>query len=217
MRSSKKNAAVIGALFLLGILTYGVGSGLVASVVDAPDFLTNGAANATPATFGALLMVLNSVAMLGVGALLYAVVKPLRARVALLYLCARIAEAVLLLLGVVALLALLAVRRDAATTAELQPLLLLCTKLNFYAYQLAMLVLGLGSLLFCRLLFTAALVPKALAINGLIGYGLLAAGAVCELFGLSIGVLLSIPGGLFELIFAVLLLTKGLKQPVEVV
>ena len=61
----------------------------------------------------------------------------------------------------------------------------------------------------CWLLLRTGLIPRPLAILGLIGYPILAAGTIAELFGIHIGLLLTIPGGLFELTLAFWLLIKG--------
>jgi Domain of unknown function (DUF4386) len=61
----------------------------------------------------------------------------------------------------------------------------------------------------CWLLLRTRLIPRPLAILGLIGYPILAARTIAELFGIHIGLLLTIPGGLFELALAFWLLFKG--------
>jgi Domain of unknown function (DUF4386) len=77
------------------------------------------------------------------------------------------------------------------------------------AYQLAMLSLGLGSLPFCLALGRQRLVPRWLAGWGFVGYALLAGGAAADLMGSDVGLVLSIPGGLFEVAFGVLLVVRG--------
>src|SRR6266516_5597100 len=52
---------LIGALFLVGFLFYGVGAALVTSVTGAPDFLSTISAHQTTLVIGALLMLLNTV------------------------------------------------------------------------------------------------------------------------------------------------------------
>jgi hypothetical protein len=68
-----------------------------------------------------------------------------------------------------------------------------------------------GSLFFCRSLLQARLVPRPLAILGLIGYSVLAVGGILELFGYGVGLVFSIPGGLFELVLGVLLIARGVR------
>jgi hypothetical protein len=72
-----------------------------------------------------------------------------------------------------------------------------------------MIALGTGSVFFCLLLYRARLIPRWSAAWGMAGYAFLAIGAVLELFGLPVGVLLSLPGGLFELFLGLLLIVKG--------
>src|SRR5438445_12977610 len=61
---------LIGALFLLGFLFYGVGAALVTSVTGAPDFLSTISAPQTTLVIGAFVMLLNTtVAEVGKGVL----------------------------------------------------------------------------------------------------------------------------------------------------
>lgn len=73
-----------------------------------------------------------------------------------------------------------------------------------------MLVLGLGSLPACLLLLRRQLLPAWMAAWGLLGYSLLAAGSVAELYGVEgTGVPLAIPGGLWEMALGLWLLVRG--------
>src|SRR6266446_4813173 len=60
---------LIGALFLVGFLFYGVGAALVTSVTGAPDFLATISAHQTTLVIGAFLMLLNTVVDVGKGVL----------------------------------------------------------------------------------------------------------------------------------------------------
>jgi hypothetical protein len=71
--------------------------------------------------------------------------------------------------------------------------------------------LGLGALFLCLLLFRTRLVPQWLAGWGVIGYALHVAGAIAEIFGIPISLIILIPGGLFELALAFWLLIKGFQ------
>jgi hypothetical protein len=51
-----------------------------------------------------------------------------------------------------------------------------------------------------------------LALWGLAGYAIFATGALLELLGFSYGLTLSIPGGIFELVFGIGLFTKGVGR-----
>lgn len=138
---------------------------------------------------GTSLVMLNSVLVAAIGVLVFRALRRPHPAVAWTYLVARGAEAFLLTVGAVLL-------NSAGAGAEV-------------AYQLAMLSLGLGSLPFCLALNQRRWLPSWLAIWGFAGYALLAAGAAAELMGASVGLVLTIPGGLFEFAFGLLLLARG--------
>src|SRR5690348_9142943 len=98
---------LIGALFLLGFLSYGVGNALVSSVTGAPGFLSTMSAHQTTLVLGAFLMLLNSVVDIGKGVLFFPILEKHGKRTALAYLAAMIVEVVLLAVGVLALLMIL--------------------------------------------------------------------------------------------------------------
>src|SRR5438477_4742945 len=95
---------LIGALFLVGFLFYGVGAALVTSVTGAPDFLSTIAAHQTTLVIGAFLMLLNTVVDVGKGVLFFPILENHGKRSALAYLALIIVDAVLLDVGVVGLL-----------------------------------------------------------------------------------------------------------------
>ncbi|MCL3861557.1 DUF4386 domain-containing protein [Actinotalea sp. K2] len=83
---------------------------------------------------------------------------------------------------------------------------------NDGAYTIAMLFLGLGSLPFCRALLRSHLIPRPLALWGLLGYAVVAVGMGLELVGYGIGMAVWIPGGLFEVALGVLLVVRGFPR-----
>jgi hypothetical protein len=80
---------------------------------------------------------------------------------------------------------------------------------NHYSFWIGMLAVAAGGLLLCRVLLKENLVPRFLAVYGLAGYAIFLAGAILEILGHNVGVALSIPGGLFEIAFGILLIAKG--------
>jgi hypothetical protein len=145
---------------------------------------------------GAGLMLLNSVVVATIGVLVFRLLRRPHLRTAATYLSARLLEAVLLAVGVVLLVWMGSVEG------------------NNVAYQIAMLALGVGSVPFCRALQRDQLVPRWLAVWGLSGYAALAVGALLELVGLPVGLVLAIPGGLFEVALGLTLMVRGFPEPV---
>jgi hypothetical protein len=189
-------------------------------MLEAPGALSTVAANAMPLAIGAILMLVNSVAVAAIGVLLYRVAKPHGEGVAIGYLGTRIFESVVLAVGIVFLLLQIPLAREAvsasaAGAASLQILSTLLIEGNFFAYQIAMIGLGVGSVPFWLLIYRARLIPRPLAALGIVGYAIFAGGAVLEVLGVRAGLILSIPGGLFEVAVAVWLIARGFSSPVN--
>lgn len=219
MNQDQTTIRISGAFFLIPLLAYGIGSHLISTHTDHPD--PSVIASSRPQLVaGALLILLNSVAVTTVAILLYPVLSRFRKRTGLWYLSARITEAILLLVGLIFLLLLFTLSVEQNKTSLADPTCVgmlhqLAVEGNYWAYQLAMIVLGLGSIPFCHLLFKERLVPVPLSLLGLLGYILLAFGACLELFGYGAGIFLSIPGGLFELALGVWLMVIGFRPRVR--
>ncbi len=175
---------LIGGLFLLAFVFYGGGSVFVE--------------NAQP-IFGLVFMLANSVTVIFIGALLRPIIFKYSPFYANVYLGTRFAEALLLGIG--------------ATVLVLGPLGFNGGELNTTLYRLAMIILGLGSIGFCRWLIVTRAVYVALAWLGLVGYLLLAMAMMAEFLGSeNWATILLIPGALFELIFGLLLFFVGVPR-----
>jgi hypothetical protein len=207
MQTDRKIARRAGILFLLPLLTYGIGSGLTSAILEDPDYLAKILREQTQFLTGALLMLVNSILVAVIPIVLFPLLERQSPAIAIGYLVSRIVESMLLIVGTVCLMLVITISSD-------NTLGTLAVKANALLFQVAMIVLGLGSLFFCSLLWRSKRLPGFLAVWGGIGYALLLTGAVAELFGWKIGVPLAIPGGLFELFLAGWLFFKGFKpQP----
>ncbi|MCY1033478.1 DUF4386 domain-containing protein [Corallococcus sp. BB11-1] len=213
MNTHRLHSRSLGTLFLLAFFAYGIGTALVTSVLKEPEHLAVVAGQRAPFVAGALLLLLNSIIVVGIGVLFFPILRQRSPSIAVAYVCTRVMEALTLIIGVVFLLCILQLGESAQgqTTPELMTLLKLFSKGNFWAYQLAMIILGVGSVAFCLSLYQSRLLPSWLSLLGAVGYGLLSLGAVFELFGLPWGILFSGPGGLFELLLAGWLIAKGFR------
>ena len=206
----------IGALFLLAIACYSMGSSLAESAGEGVESFIQAA--------GALLMLGNSVCVAAIGVLMHPVLRPHDENVALGYVVSRCAEAILLVVGTICLLSQQALADSRGSTASpqlfyedfVEAIRGVLLKANFFAYQMAMCVLGLGSLPVCAALLRSGLLPAWLSIWGLVGYATFLAGGIAELFGAPIGVLLSAPAGLFEIALPFWLFFKGFARDAPV-
>ncbi len=175
----------VGTLMLAAFFLYGIGTSIA----------TTATVGSGPLTLGVGMMLLNTAAVIAIGALVYPILRPHSPAVAVGYLATRLFEGALLAFGAIALV-------SGAVAA------------NFLAYNIAMAGLGVGSLFFCVVLYRTRLVPRFLAAWGFIGYATFAAGSVLELLGIAgAGLPAAIPGGLFELFFGIWLLVRGFRVP----
>lgn len=201
---------LIGALFLLGFLSYGIGSGLATSLVGSSTFLSTIAAHQTTLVLGAFLMLLNTGVDVGKAVLFFPILEQHSKRTALAYLATMIVEVVLLDIGVLALLLIVPLAKHAGD-AGAQTVGSLLVQANAMAYQIAELSLGVGCVFLCALLFRTQLIPRWMAMSGLIGYPVLVTGAIAEIFGIHIGLLLTLPGMFFELVLPFWLFIRGFQ------
>jgi len=190
--SVRRTARIVGVLFLAGFLAYGVGNLIATGIVSSADRSGSTALFVT----GAALMLLNSAFVIGIGVLMFPILRAHNKAIAAGYLGTRIFEGVVLAIGVASLVVI----ADSAAAIHA----------NSVFYNIAEAGLGIGSLFFCALLLRTKLVPRFLAVWGFIGYACFAVGTLLELFGVAgAGLVGAIPGGLFELTFGIWLIARG--------
>ena len=209
--SYRTRGRIIGALFLAAFVFYGVGSLLVESVAGDDHVRVAVDEHSTRLVSGAAMMLINSAIVIAIGVLAHDVLRRRWPTVALVYLIARVFEGGMLAVGVVFVLLLAPDTQLAAGVNE--ALVNMIYAGNDIAYQIAMIGLGIGSVLFCWALYQDRYVARPLALWGLVGYPIFMLGATLELFGIGVGVWVAIPGGLFEVALAVKLLIHGLPEP----
>jgi hypothetical protein len=73
--------------------------------------------------------------------------------------------------------------------------------------------LGISGLMLCYTLYKARLVPRLLAIWGLLGYAIIFVGMISEIMGSGLGLASSLPGGLWEVFIGGWLIVKGFSAP----
>jgi hypothetical protein len=193
MRAHRVIAIVVGVLFFAATISYAVGNALIASALKAPHALSN--PNFAQIRIGVLLEFIDATAVVGIGVLLFLILRKYSEGMARGYAGSRIIEAVLLLVS------------------ALSALLLLTLTLYDLAFQLAMIALGVGSLLLCYILYKFRLVPRALSVLGFVGYIAIFAYGLLEIFGSNIGLVLFTPGAIFEIAFPLWLIVKGFNEP----
>jgi hypothetical protein len=191
MKSTKRIAVIVGLLFLVSTLTFMIGSNQIRS------FLIDVSQNKSPLFLGVILEIICGVAVVGIGVLMFPILKLFKKRLALGYVIFRIIECTIIIVGGIYLLSLLEF---------------------MWKYEMIIFVFtALGGLIFSYLLYMSKLIPRYLSGLGIIGYLMLFLGVVLDMFSIfnindGAGMLLYLPGGLFELFLPIWLFIKGFNS-----
>ena len=191
MKSTKKIAIIVGLLFLVSTLTFMIGSKLIQS------FLIDETQNKSPLILGVILEIICGVAVVGIGVLMFPILKLFNKRLALGYVIFRLFECSIIIVGGIYLLSLL--------------------KLMWKYEMIIFVFTALGGLIFSYLLYLSKLIPRYLSGLGIIGYAILFLGVTLNMFSLiningGAGMLIYLPGGLFELFLPLWLFVKGFNS-----
>jgi hypothetical protein len=189
--STRMIATVTGWLFLITFITsIPAAFVLYPPVLNDPNFIVSAGGN-SGVRLGALLEVILVVANIGTAVVLYPLVKRQNHIVALGYVTARVVEATVIAVGIISLLAVVMLRHDFAGVAGADTASLSIVGSALVAVHDATFLLGPGFLaplgngiLLGFLIYRSDLVPRAMAMLGLIGGPLLIASFVAILFGI---------------------------------
>jgi Domain of unknown function (DUF4386) len=188
--SQRKAAVAVGILFFVQMITYMLG-------VRSIQAFENGETTASP-TMGVLFTMLSGLAIVAIGFLMYPVLKQVDRRLAVWYPVLRVVEfAVSAACGVYLLTQLQVVPNN-----------------HLWVY----IPTGIGGLILTYLLFVGRLVPRPIAVLGIVGYASLLLGVLLDLLGVldmvtGAGLVLVAPGGLFEfVVLPVWLIAKGFRS-----
>jgi len=214
MTTYRTTARVVGVVYLAGFVVGIGGQGLIQSMLGAPNYLSTVSANSMTVAIGALLWLMAVVGDAAHGVLMFPILKQHNERIAVGYLAARIVDAIFIAIRVLFILIQIPlgseyVKAAAADASYLQALGRLFTQAQLYAYEIGMSTLGISGLLLCSTLYEAKLVPRWLAVWGLLGYAIILCGMVSAVMGSGLGDLSSLPGGLWEVFMGVWLIVKG--------
>ena len=217
MNTNRKTARIVGALFLFSNVTFILGAVVfIEPILGAPDYLSQVSANRAQVVLGVLLELINGVAYLGIGVLMFPILKQRFESMALGYVGFRIIEFVMQTLSDLSPLSLLTlseefVRAGAPEASSFQALGTLLLAERSWAFQMVSITLGLGALLFYYTLYQSKLVPRFISIWGLIGAAVVLANTMLDMFSLTVpnlGVLML----LNELFLGVWLIVKGFNS-----
>jgi hypothetical protein len=179
--------------------------------------------NALRVHTGSFLILIMSIGIVGIAVALYPILKRHSEMIAITYVSFRVIECMLLLVGAIVYFYLVDLSQtfiNAGTpdAPYFRILSALAISMRYASYQIAMIILGFGSLFLCYLLFQSKLVPRFLSVWGFVGYVFLFASGLLDVLGVvdtvhGAGAMLYIPGGLWEFIaFPIWLFLKGFNS-----
>ncbi|MFJ5022230.1 DUF4386 domain-containing protein [Streptomyces goshikiensis] len=222
MSETRRLAVVAGALFLVTEVAAIGGLALYRPVLEGPGYVVGSGAD-TRVFLGALCELVLALAVVGTGAALYPVLRRRGEAAAVGYVCGRLLEAAVIVVGIVSVLAVVTLRRSAgpsgaADAASLVTAGKALVALHDWTFLLGPnFVLGANTLVLACLMYTSRLVPRAVAVLGLAGGALICASATAVLFGVYeqvsvAGSLAALPVFAWEVTLAVRLLFKGFDE-----
>ena len=199
-------ARLFGVFFILAFLSYGISDALIQSVVGEPDFLPAVHGSKSVIVTGVILMALvHTFTNIGLPVIMLPILIPFNKRLAFGYLSAAIAATIVLVTGAIFLLLLIPLSDSfIAAGAEPGPYFEIVGNLLIsggnYGYHISMALWSLGGMMFCVVLYQSKIVPRVMAVWGMIGYLVLVSGSISELYmhNNMVESLSVIPGGFFK-------------------
>jgi hypothetical protein len=159
-----------------------------APVLDDPRYIVGAGGADNSVAFGALLELLLIIANIGTAVVLYPILKRQNEILILGYVTARVVECTFIAVGILSLLTLVTLRQEAAEGADAASLLTAgkaLVALHDWTFLLGPgFFVGVGNgLILGYLMYTSALVPRGMAVLGLIAGPLIIASGVGVLLG----------------------------------
>jgi hypothetical protein len=211
MSPTRKTALVAGVLYLLTFVSIPT-LGLYGAIHD-PSYIF-GAGPDTAVLMGAVLELVVALAGIGTAVALFPVLKKQNEGAALGLVGSRVLEASTMFAGVAFLLTIVSLRQTGAGADMMGAGRALVTMYDRIFLVGQSLMPAVNDLLLGILLFQSRLVPRSLALIGIIGAPLLVASFLAVLFGLvgqrdPVAALAALPVALFEFSLGVWLVVKG--------
>ena len=210
----KSSAVAAGVFFLVAAVAAIAGLALYQPALSDPGYLLGAGADAQ-VLLGGWLEVLLAASCIGTAVSLYPVVRRHGESLALGYVCGRLLEAAVITTGIAVTLSLVSLRGTGAGTDVARALI----AVHDWTFLLGPgLVIGVNSLLLALLVHRSRLVPRWIAVLGLVGGPLVFASSTAVLFGAydqtsPAALIAALPVFAWEMCLAVRLITRGFDVP----
>jgi len=218
MNSNRKTAIIVGVLFITATVAYSLGVIYLDPILGGSDYLTKASENENQVIIGALLVLIDAVAVAGIAIVIYPILKKHNETLALGYVGARIVESVFFIVNVIFILTLLTlsqefVKAGAPDASYYQTLGTLLLAAGDWAFLLGFgLAFTLSALILNFLLYQSKLIPRWLSGWGFVGAVLIFAYYLLQFFSINQVEILFLPIAVQEMVFAVWLIIKGFNS-----
>jgi Domain of unknown function (DUF4386) len=217
---SRRIAVTFGVLFLITFVTSIPALWLFQPVLDDPAGYVAGSGDDNRIFLGAFLELLLIIANIGTAVVIYPLLKRVNEALALGYVTARLVECTFILIGILSVLAVVTLQQDPPDASE--------GTIGAIAYTLAAIkdwtfllgpgfVVGIGNgLLLGYLMYRSELVPRRMAMLGLVGGPLICITGIAVMFGVdepggALQGIATIPEVLWELSLGIYPIVKGFR------
>lgn len=220
IESANKAARLAGVLFIITFITSIPALLLYGPVLDNPDYILGAGADGR-IQLGAFLEILLAIANIGTAVVLFPIVKRYSEGMALGYVAARILEGTVIVIGLISLLSVVTLRQDLAGSSSADASALVNISRSLVAVHDWTFLLGPAfcaafgtGLLMGYLMYRSGLMPRRVAMLGLIGGSFAFTTATLVLFGVyeqtSVqSFLMTVPEMVWELTLGIWLIVKG--------
>lgn len=227
MTKDRMNGIIIGMLYIVAAVTSIIAVVLYQPILSEQWYMTVENGFQTKVLIGVLNDFLLVVTAIGTAVMLFPYIRRWNEHIALGYLCFRFMEAVFISIGLVSILSLLhlSINYEAESLLNEENLFAIGLMLQAFHRWTSMLgpnlMLGLNTIMYSYLLFRTGLVPKSLALFGMVTAVSVFIAGLLEMFGViepfsTIKGLIALPVGVYEISLAIWLIIKGFhKQRLE--
>jgi hypothetical protein len=220
-RPHDRTARIAGLLFLITFVSAIAGVLLYGPVLSDPLYVT-GPGDDVRVLLGVVCEIVLVISNLGTAIVLYPVLRRHHEAAAIGFVVARVIECAFIIVGMLAVLTIVGIRRDAAADgsgAELVDIAHALVVLHDWTFLLGPgFTVGIGNgLLLGFLMFRSRLVPRPLAVIGLVGGPLMSVSGIAVLFGAYgqtsvVSGALTLPEIVWEASLGIVLLVAGFRR-----
>lgn len=218
--NDKKNAIITGLFFIGATVTAIIGLKLYDPILVQPDYIQNGAKYTVQLIWGAVFELILICSATGTAIMLSPYLRKYNKHLGLGYLSFRLLEVIFILIGIVAMLSIVTlsnsfVNESSPDLKSYQTAGTVAKAIHDWTFILGPLfMLGINTFIYSYVFFKTELVPKKLALVGMVGAIIVFISSLLAMFNIilmasTIQILMAMPIAVYEMVLAGWLIVKG--------